>query len=757
MSIDRFFIWLALAFLPLLWLPKIWLYPALLLIGGVGFWALFKRNWYFLLLASLMLISYGRVIHLVNTAENVGESKGEYQVEITKILKQQDYQTAIGALSDGRNIYLTWQTNVPLLLNRHYHMKLTIRPISARSNMGNFDRQRWYFANHINGLATVKNATLQDGEPQSFRTQWLEHIHSQIQHLPTKGLILALAFGERAWLPTDDWLLFQQTATAHLIAISGLHIGLAMWFGFWLAKGGQWLLLKMRKWQAVAFSYLFPRLSGLFFACTYSYLAGFSAPTLRALLAITLVLICQFGRRHYTPLQLWWRIVPILLVLEPVAILSDSFWLSILAVLGLILWYRYFPLAKFRWLPFTQSNNRFIRGVISLIHLQIGIGLLFSPVQFFFFEGNSPFSLLANLLVVPLYSFFIVPTILFTLLTDNLFHSWAIVNALLQLGLQLLKPLSHAWFSLSYWQQWLILMLNAVILLLLDWKNQGQLRYKMLICFCAFNLAYYAFLKHSPKAEWIMFDVGQGLAQALIYEETSGQKKAIFYDTGSSWGEGKQKNSMAKLEILPYLQRNAIEVEAIFLSHDDNDHSGGVADLLSAFPNAQLFSAGQQHYQEKTPQPCIAGQQWQYGEFHLSAVYPFSQTARAKNQDSCILLVKINRFKGVLTGDTGSEQEKLFAKQLGNVDLLQIAHHGSKTSTTALLLETLRPKMAIVSSGRWNPWKMPNKTVVARLAERQIPLLNTAKTGMIRIQFEAEQWQIATARHHYSPWYRSYF
>lgn len=120
-------------------------------------------------------------------------------------------------------------------------------------------------------------------------------------------------------------------------------------------------------------------------------------------------------------------------------------------------------------------------------------------------------------------------------------------------------------------------------------------------------------------------------------------------------------------------------------------------------------------------------------------------------------MVKINRFKGVLTGDTGSEQEKLFAKQLGNVDLLQIAHHGSKTSTTALLLETLRPKMAIVSSGRWNPWKMPNKTVVSRLAERQIPLLNTAKTGMIRIQFEAEQWQIATARHHYSPWYRSYF
>ncbi len=99
----------------------------------------------------------------------------------------------------------------------------------------------------------------------------------------------------------------QQTATAHLIAISGLHIGLAMLFGVYFAKGVQWLCLKseLTALQAVGFSLYFARIVSFITAFGYSYLAGFAVPTARALLAIAFVLLCQVLRRHYTPWQYW--------------------------------------------------------------------------------------------------------------------------------------------------------------------------------------------------------------------------------------------------------------------------------------------------------------------------------------------------------------------------------------------------------------------------------------------------------------------
>lgn len=145
---------------------------------------------------------------------------------------------------------------------------------------------------------------------------------------------------------------FQQTATAHLIAISGLHIGLAMLFGVYFAKGVQWLCLKseLTALQAVGFSLYFARIVSFITAFGYSYLAGFAGfavPTARALLAIAFVLLCQVLRRHYTPWQYWGRIVALLILIDPLSLLSDSFWLSILAVASLIYGINIFLLADF--------------------------------------------------------------------------------------------------------------------------------------------------------------------------------------------------------------------------------------------------------------------------------------------------------------------------------------------------------------------------------------------------------------------------
>ncbi|MDP8036267.1 DNA internalization-related competence protein ComEC/Rec2 [Pasteurella atlantica] len=774
MNLDRFCILFCFLLLSIFWFPLDYFYWAIWgsSLGAIIVFSIRKRMWgaFFIILS----VSFYQVQQIAKNTQNVTAYQTTENIKIIQILHQIGYQTAIAQLENSIKLYLKWQTDTPLELERNYQASLKIRPISSRLNTGNFNRQQWYFANNINAIATVKKANLiqKSRDHLSTRTRWLERVKQQTEKFATQGLMLALSFGERAWLNNQTWQPFKQTATAHLIAISGLHIGLVMWLGFGLAKLGQYVILLIlnktsghifiKFCKKLALSYRLPFLLGLCCALGYAFLANFSTPTLRALLAISFVLCFQFARRHYTPMQFWWRIVVVLLICNPIALLSSSFWLSILAVLCLIIWYRYFPLKKIlEVLPFNDKwlKAKSVRFILKLLHLQIGILLLFAPVQFYFFEGLSPFGFIANLIIVPFYSLIIVPFILFSLVTDNLFDTWQIVDDLLQMSLDLLTPLSHSWFFLSQYQQWQYLTVNLFILLILyTWLNYKFRQYwkQIIIATVIFNSLFYAYYFTKPRTQWITFDVGQGLANALVYQHGL-QTKAVLYDTGVSWGKGKAQNSMAKLEILPYLKRNGIKVDAIFLSHDDKDHSGGIVDILKAYPKARLISSSNRKYANRQTEPCIQGKQWQFGKFHLQVYYPKAVTFKAKNANSCVILVKIQNFKILLTGDITQNEEPYFSQKIGRVDFLQVPHHGSKTSTSYTLLNYTKPKFAMVSTGRWNIWHLPNKNIIKRLEKRNIKVLDTAKVGMITVNFYDQKYKVKVARGENSSWYNDFF
>ncbi len=118
-------------------------------------------------------------------------------------------------------------------------------------------------------------------------------------------------------------------------------------------------------------------------------------------------------------------------------------------------------------------------------------------------------------------------------------------------------------------------------------------------------------------------------------------------------------------------------------------------------------------------------------EWQLLAIYPSHIAERAKNQDSCAFSQN-DRLKILLTGDSGVEQERQFAHQLGKIDFLQVGHHGSKA--LAKLYRLPSQHLQWISAGRWNPWKLPNKQI-ERLNRRHINVLNTVETGMIRVKF----------------------
>lgn len=757
MSLERCCYLFIFSMLPILWLPESGLFWGL--IGAVlAFPFIFYKRWLLLCFIILLIgISYARVIHFSNSLHHQTTQKARERIKIQRILTQSENPTAIAKRYSGDLVYIRWQTKQSLQQGNTYLAELNLRPISARLNEGNFNRQRWYLAQSISATATVKQAE-QLVEQPDIRSRWLERVQKQIHHLPSKGLILALTFGERAWLSHTEWESFRQTATAHLIAISGLHIALASGIGFMLGKGMSWLLgylcFNFRLKQAVKNPHFFALFLGLITAWIYTFLAGFSLPTVRAAIAITLITVCLFSRYYYTPYQFWLRCVCVLIVFDPLSLLSDSFWLSVLAVASLIFWYRYFPLAKLKWLETWQKKHRVLAFLIKLLHLQLGIALCFLPIQLYFFDGVATFAFLANLLIVPLYSVVIVPLILLSLVSDNLFQSWGLVDYLFSQSLVFLEWLSN-WQTLSRSIQWKLICADLLILGIIYWYKAlrsylSTLVVGVLICYQLGELLRDAYKQ--PDITWLHFDIGQGLAMAFVYFDEKGDKKAVLYDTGAAW----QGGSMAETEIIPYLKRQGIELSHLILSHDDNDHAGGLLPLLTNYPSTIVIRSSRQFPYPQT-ESCFRGKTWQFGKLKLTAVYPDVLVEKAKNEHSCVLVGEIGKFKLLLTGDSGIAEERQFAHRVGQIDFLQVGHHGSQTSTSYTLLAVTQPRYAFISTGRFNLWKMPNKSVVERLEKLGIRHFNTAKTGMIKVQFYQDNFQIQTTRNANTAWYSSYF
>ena len=207
------------------------------------------RNFCMSAILFLITLAYvhSQALSLLTQAEKISSlpNKITLELHISEILHQQDYQTLVATTSlfDGKEqqIFINWRAPEKPQLGEVWRADVKLRPISARLNHRGFDRQQWYFSKRIIAVGNVKSA-VKIGDDFSFRTDFLQNSLKQTEGLSLQGLLIALAFGERAWLDNKTWLIYQQTNTAHLIAISGLHIGLAMGIGFFFARLLQILL-----------------------------------------------------------------------------------------------------------------------------------------------------------------------------------------------------------------------------------------------------------------------------------------------------------------------------------------------------------------------------------------------------------------------------------------------------------------------------------------------------------------------------------
>lgn len=222
----------------------------------------------------------------------------------------------------------------------------------------------------------------------SLRARYLASLTRRLQTYPWHPVMLGLGMGERLALPAEIKVLMQNTGTSHLMAISGLHIALAASLIVLLLRGLQSLL--PGRW----IGWRLPLLAGLAGAVGYAWLTGMQPPALRTCVGLAVCCALRLSGQRWTAWQVSLCCLGAILVADPLAVLSQSLWLSAFAVAGLIFWYQWLPLPDSRWRwPW--------KALFALVHLQAGVTLLLMPLQLLLFHGISLTSMAANLLAVP--------------------------------------------------------------------------------------------------------------------------------------------------------------------------------------------------------------------------------------------------------------------------------------------------------------------------------------------------------------------
>ena len=623
-------------------------------------------------------------------------------------------------------IRLNWYNPEPALAaGQNWRLNVKLKPAHGRSNPGGFDYEAWLFANRIGatGYVRPKPAPINIDASISlsrYFAVWRQALADKIdQTLPNGqqlGLIKALSLGSQSSISQPQWDLFRITGVIHLIVISGSHISLIAGLVYlWLRRGWAWLgILSVSPQQVAA---VFAWLTGLF----YAGLAGYTIPTLRAVIMLSVALAAIVWQRNSSPLQILFLALFAVLIFDPLAVLAVGFWLSFLAVALLI----YLSAGR---LGFRQTWRQ-----ASLSQLATTIGL--APLLIALFQQVSLVSPLANWLAVPLIGLLIVPLILLAMillvitpilatpvlwLVDQLLQGFCwLLSIMAELPLANLNCLPPPWYAL-------IFALFGVLLMLAP--KGFPCRYLSPFLYLPLLLVNI----EQPKAGEVLLtllDVDQGLSAVI-----QTQHHSLVFDTGAKFADS---TDMGDAVLLPFLHHQGVNnVDHLIISHADNDHSGGAESLLAEMPVQQISSSAAPWTEYANGNYCQAGQSWEWDAVKFQILSPPAEPFSSENDNSCVLQISTAKQRFLLTGDIERNAEQWLVEQYGSQlqsHVLIAPHHGSKTSSSESFLQQVAPELILIPAGYLNRFHFPHPSVLARYQRLGADWLNTADKGAISL------------------------
>ncbi len=642
---------------------------------------------------------------------------------------------------------------------------------SQATNPGEFDAQKYYASLNIGGMLKKAEVTAEGSKYSvvkealfGLREYWKERLY---RYFPEKeaSVLSAMLLGDRTQLHEGTKELYMQNGIIHILSISGLHITL---MGMGLYK-----LLRRAGCPIIVAA-----LAGGLMLFLYGIMTGMGVSALRAIGMYLVRMSGEILGRTYDMLTALGFMGLVMLAGSTERLSQVGFLLSFGSLCGIGVIMPALVLEDDdKWSACLRGKvNGRLKGILASLVKSvwkaalpgIAVTLTMLPIQLYYYFEIPVYSIILNLLVLPFMGI-LMAVGLIVMILPGMF--WAAqLDVLILDGFEWLCQVFgnlpyHTWNSGApkVWQiiAYYVLLVYSIHVNIKLPRNiklksfRCQRIFRIMVLFIAILLLGWRGREHLSVT---FLDVGQGDG---ICVQT--KKETYLFDCGSS-----SEKSIGEYVLIPYLKHEGIShLEGIFVSHPDKDHISGILELLALseakgitierliFPDlaegrmesefSSLLEAVDK-MEEGKPEVLTmsAGSFWQSGEVLFTCLHPPADSEKNNsNAYSQCFLVEYEDFTMLLTGDVeGEGEEKLLqelkGKSIGELDLLKVAHHGSKYSTGEEMLALLKPDIAVISCGEDNSYGHPHEEIIQRLDEVGSEILTTPQCGAITVKIRRE-------------------
>lgn len=289
----------------------------------------------------------------------------------------------------------------------------------------------------------------------------------------------------------------------------------------------------------------------------------------------------------------------------------------------------------------------------------------------------------------------------------------------------------YVWVCSQRWR-WMILQEQWKVVIQ-RWQTHRMLWLALAVAGCV-GLAHWYWTAHRYDGllQFVVLDVGQGTG---IYIKTPSSKE-ILYDTGPT------TQSLRQLERYRHFFDRSIDV--VIGSHADADHVGMVPRIMDSYEvNTLVLGPGERESALFTKIHAYEVTTWHQGDkvvldtdLYLEVLHPAREEKKSGNNESLVVILNHLDNKFLLTGDIDRNTELRLVEQYGhrlNSDVLLVSHHGSRSSSGEKFIQTVLPRLAVISAGKDNRYGHPHNDVLDTLRRYEIPVVRTDQMGNVHI------------------------
>lgn len=649
-----------------------------------------------------------------NALDGRAASSLEFVVQGDPSINDEAYSYTCDAIADGKRVGA-----VRLSCDRELDAGSHVRVIGRISRFENdsYGRSR-VLRGELRKVKAVRIVSVDEGSPGPLlrlRNELLAAIAPATD--PARSLIAGVVCGRSSELraqPAGDW--FSVTGTAHLIAVSGSHLAIV---GF-VIEGA---LQKTRCSRGLQRALLAVTL------VAYAAFTGASPSAVRACCMVFATLVANGAGRRRHGLSALFLTMSIFMLLRPTVLFEMGFQLSCASVFAILCFCPY--------ATYALGELGVPTGIAGILSVTLCSQLATVPITVPAFGTFSLIAPLANAVIGPVVSVLLaVSIVLAPCSLVPLLRPWALVVPMVAARCalffeQLFAAVPGASVSVPPDSIWIYLVPLSLAALLVWWpRPRARPMAAGLLCLALAAVVPYVYWDRFAPSSVTILDVGQ--ADAILVRQGG---TVALVDCG-----------LDERVVTALVRNNVYHIDAVFITHWDEDHWGGLPDVLERYSVGTIVVAAdalEDAPAEISNRSGVEYRQVRHGDavdigaFRARVMWPFESVDGEGNEDSLVLLLSYvqegKSLRMLLTGDAELDQEREFAQEVGDIDVLKLGHHGSKVSVDGELLDVLRPELSIASAGEGNRYGHPSDACVDAVREAGGAFACTIEHGDISI------------------------